>query len=266
MSGNLFPVPPSTLTAASPAPGYGAEDRTVSIRAESMARKGLRQRRTCREDAGLLQILWTTPEMSGYLAARAWTLPAPLACSTTSGCTTLPAASGPGSPERIVLIKTVLTERKAQAPQEMFRVAAKLASFGLILREMSGSLADSALTRPAPELPRVPFSTICGNSRAASGFGSRAEIRQIRTASLAPRRQRRQGMFRGRGGDQWVGRMLPITCGSSAAGDTAPKSRNRPDSLTIFGNTSRAADSGFGGRAPATSTKTARILPTAYRL
>jgi len=29
-----------------PATGYGAEDRTVSIRAESMARKGLPQQRT----------------------------------------------------------------------------------------------------------------------------------------------------------------------------------------------------------------------------
>src|SRR2546429_7741158 len=173
---------------------------------------------------------------------------------------------GLGSQARTLLIKMAFTERRAQEPQQLFRAAAKLASFGLILPEMFGSLADSALTRPPPELPRVLFSTICGNSRAASGFGSLAEIRQIRMASMAPRRQRRQGMFRGRGGDQWVGRMLPITCGSSAAGDTAPKSRNRPDSLTIFGNTSRAADSGFGGRAPATSTKTARILPTAYRL
>src|SRR5215469_6108339 len=184
MSGNLFLVPPSTLTAASPAPGYGAEDRTISIRAESMARKGPPQRRTCREDAGLLQILWTTPEMSGYSAARAWTLPAPLACSTTSGSTTLRAASGPGSPEPLPPIKTVFMERKAQEPQEMFRAVARLVSSGSIQREMFGSLADSALTRPAPELPRVPFSTICGSSRAASGFGSREEIRQIRTASL----------------------------------------------------------------------------------
>src|SRR2546429_6382297 len=62
------------------------------------------------------------------------------------------------------------TERRAQEPQQLFRAAAKLASFGLILPEMFGSLADSALTRPPPELPRVLFSTICGNSRAASGL------------------------------------------------------------------------------------------------
>src|ERR1700746_2247834 len=184
MFGNLFPAPASTLMAASPATGYGREDRTVPTKADSMGRKELRQRRTSREGVGQPQILWTTPEMSGYLAARAWTQPAPLVCSTTSGRTTLPAGSGPGSPEQTLLIKMVFTERKAQAPPEMFRAAAKLASFGSILPEMFGSLADSAWTRPAPGLPGVLFSTICGNSRAASGFGSPAEIRQIRTVSM----------------------------------------------------------------------------------
>src|SRR5947199_9560586 len=92
------------------------------------------------------------------------------------------------------------TERRAQEPQQLFRAAAKLASLGLILPEMFGSLADSGLTLPAPELPRVLFSTICGNARAASGFGSVAEIRPIRMACMAPRRQARQGMRRGRAG------------------------------------------------------------------
>src|SRR5206468_6167126 len=95
----------------------------------------------------------------------------------TFGSTTVPAASGLGSQARTLLIKMAFTERRAQEPQQLFRAAAKLASFGLILPEMFGSLADSALTRPAPELPRVLFSTICGNSRRSEEHTSELQSR-----------------------------------------------------------------------------------------
>src|SRR5690348_10695047 len=203
--GNLFPARPSTEMAASQATGSGAEDRAPPMRAASMARRERRRPPTFLAAGGALPVSQTRPGTSGCLVAREWTRRGRLVCSTTSGSTTSPAASGRGSLEVISLIRTAFTEPKARQRQATPLAGVRLRSFGSMLPEQYGSLAVLASIRQEQGRHKGQPSTICGTSPVGSGLGSLAAIQLTRTARMGLKPRQQLGMFLDPAGARWGG-------------------------------------------------------------